>query len=118
MDVSPTGLENLALVVMLLTSGLRASELCGLRWGAVQQSEGWYCTFTAKGGDTQEQPLCRRGGRRWHVGLQGRHTTRAKAEDALFLTLPAHKRDRPRPLFSSNTRRAGRAGRERGGSAG
>ncbi len=28
MDVSPTGRENLALVVMLQTSGLRASELC------------------------------------------------------------------------------------------
>lgn len=97
-DSSPVGRENLALVTLLLTSGLRASELCGLRWGAVQKSEGWYCSFVAKGGDTQEQPLLEEAVDLTRAAFKARMRREPKADDALFFTLPAYKGDRPRPL--------------------
>ena len=97
-DTAPTGRENLALVTLLLTSGLRASELCSLRWAAVQKAEGWYCTFTAKGGDTQEQPLCEVAVNLVREAFKARFRREPRPEDALFWTLPAYNGDRPRPL--------------------
>ena len=97
-DKAPIGHENLALVTMLLTSGLRASELCSLRWAAIQRAEGWYCTFTAKGGETQEQPLCEAAVTLAREAFKSRFRREPRGEDALFWTLPAYKGDRPRPI--------------------
>lgn len=58
-DTSPVGKENLALVTVLLTSGLRASELCGLRWAAIQRAEGWYCNFHGQGRGYARATPCR-----------------------------------------------------------
>jgi integrase/recombinase XerC len=105
-------------VTLLLTSGLRASELCGLRWGAVQKREGWYCSFVAKGGDTQEQPLLEEAVTLARAAFKARLRREPKSEDALFSTLPAYKGDRLRPLayhaLWSRIATIGRATKERG----
>jgi len=98
LDISPIGQENLALVTILLTSGLRASELCSLRWAAVQRGEGWYCTFTAKGGETQEQPLVDAAVMLARESCRARLGRELQPEDALFWTLPAFRGDPPRPI--------------------
>ena len=57
-DRSPRGLEDYAIVYMLATSGLRASELCSLRWQDLDFSDGtWTARFTGKGGLAAEQEL-------------------------------------------------------------
>ena len=84
-DRSTRGLENHAIVLMLATSGLRASELCQLRWQDLDQVEGtWTAQFTGKGGTSAEQELyapaveaCRR----YFVVGRGRDP---RPEDALF----------------------------------
>lgn len=117
-DTSPAGRETLALVTMLLTSGLRASELCSLRWAAVQRGEGWYCSFTAKGGETQEQALLEEAVTLARQAFRARLRREPKPDDALFHTLPAYKGDRPRPLayhaLWSRIATIGRVAKDRG----
>ncbi len=55
---SPDHAENYALVLMLVTSGLRAAELCQLKWSDIEFFEGKYTArFIGKGGDPAEQEL-------------------------------------------------------------
>jgi len=50
-DRSIKGLENYAIVLTLVTSGLRASELCQLNWGDLYCEDGRYTAyFAGKGG--------------------------------------------------------------------
>jgi integrase len=98
-DRSTRGLEDHAIVLMLATSGLRASELCQLRWGDLDLCEGaWLARFTGKGGTSAEQELyppavdaCRR----YFVVA---HRRDPRPEDALFWTLPALPGTQPVPV--------------------
>ena len=57
-DKSIYGLENYALVFMLITSGLRATELSQLKWKDLECSVGtWKVYFTGKGEKQAEQEL-------------------------------------------------------------
>jgi integrase/recombinase XerD len=98
-DTTTEGLENHAIVYMLSTSGLRASELCQLRWGDLDLSEGtWTARFTGKGGADAEQELytpaveaCRR----YFIFVKRRNPEPA---DALFWTLPVVPGEQPAPV--------------------
>ncbi|MGA2641195.1 MAG: tyrosine-type recombinase/integrase [Spirochaetia bacterium] len=63
LDITVTGRENYAMVYMLATSGLRASELCQLKWGDLDFASGkWTARFVGKGAKDAEQelfPRCR-----------------------------------------------------------
>ena len=95
-DSSTRGRENYALVFMLVTSGLRASELCALRWGDLEESEGkWTALFIGKGDKEAEQELfapavevCRQ-----YFLHQFRRVPRP--EDALFWTVPSFPHQSP-----------------------
>jgi len=57
-DKSIKGLENYAIVLMLVTSGLRASELCQLSWESLYREDGRIiASFVGKGGKSAEQEL-------------------------------------------------------------
>ena len=57
-DRSKDGKLRYALVLMLVTSGLRAAELCGLRWQDLSNVEGtWTAHFIGKGEKEAEQEL-------------------------------------------------------------
>jgi len=57
-DRSREGKTNYAVVLMLVTSGLRASELCSLRWQDLSCVNGiWTAHFTGKGEKEAEQEL-------------------------------------------------------------
>ena len=57
-DDSILGQENYAICYMLTTSGLRAFELCQLRWQDLEYVEGtWTARFIGKGGKFAEQEL-------------------------------------------------------------
>lgn len=91
--------ENYAMVFMLVTSGLRASELCSLRWKDIDYFEGkWSASFIGKGDKEAEQELyspavkaCREYFRK-HFGRN------PKPEDHLFWTVPVLKDERPAPM--------------------
>jgi integrase len=52
------GIKTYAIALMLVTSGLRASELCMLNWGDLVVEEGRYTAyFTAKGGSVRAGTL-------------------------------------------------------------
>jgi integrase/recombinase XerD len=57
-DQSSQGKTNYAVVFMLVTSGLRAAELCSLRWKDLSCVDGtWTGRFTGKGEKEAEQEL-------------------------------------------------------------
>jgi integrase/recombinase XerD len=98
-DVTITGRENYAMVYMLATSGLRASELCQLKWGDLDLASGkWTARFIGKGGKDAEQELfpaaveaCRR--------YFGAHFRRAPRPNyALFWSVPTFPHQEPKPL--------------------
>lgn len=99
-DASGEGQENHAIIMMLLTSGLRGSEFCQLTWERVQFSaeDGWYFRFIAKGGDEQEQELYGVAVDLARKAFAARFGREPRAGDACFWTLPAYQGDAPRPL--------------------
>jgi len=99
-DRSMRGLEDYAIALTLATSGLRASELCSLRWQDLDQVDGtWTARFIGKGGLAAEQELyapaveaCRR----YFVTAFRRDP---RSEDALFWTVPAFPGAQPAPML-------------------
>ena len=93
------GLENYAMVYMLVTSGLRASELLQLRWGDIECYNGqWIAYFTGKGNKDAEQELYKPAidaSQRYFINAHGRNP---KLDDILFWTVPSYNGDTPRPL--------------------
>lgn len=100
-DGSIKGLENYAITYMLVTSGLRASELLQLKWKDLQydpETQTWKAYFIGKGGKEAEQELYPEA-----VGACLNYFTQAferepKPEDNLFWTVPSFPGDDPRPL--------------------
>lgn len=99
LDRSPRGLEDRAIIFMLATSGLRASELCQLRWQDLDLVDGtWTARFIGKGGLSAEQELyapaveaCRS----YFVAALRRDP---RPEDALFWTSPVLPGSEPVPV--------------------
>jgi integrase/recombinase XerD len=98
-DRTARGLEDYAIVFTLATSGLRASELCQLRWQDLDFADGaWLCNFVGKG-DTSAQQECYAPAveacRRYFIMAKRRNPEPA---DALFWTIPALKGEQSAPL--------------------
>lgn len=89
-DRTPRGLEDHAIVYMLATSGLRASELCQLHWQDLDQVDGtWTARFTGKGGLSAEQELYAPAVEACREYFRAAMRRDPRPEDALFWTSPA-----------------------------
>jgi site-specific recombinase XerD len=93
------GLENYAIVFMLVTSGLREDELLQVLYGNLKYLEGeWTAVFTGKGDKEAEQELygpAVEASRAYFKKAFGRDP---RSDDAVFYTLPAFPGETPRPL--------------------
>lgn len=98
-DRTPRGLEDYAIVFMLSTSGLRASELCQLRWQDLDYSDGtWTARFTGKGSLAAEQELYGPAVESCRLYFRAAMHRDARPEDALFWTSPAVPGGQPAPV--------------------
>jgi integrase len=98
-DTSLMGLEHYALVFMLVTSGLRGEELCGLRWTDLECLEGrWTAFFIGKGDRPAEQELYAPAVEACENYFSKAFGREPRGEDALFWTVPAYPGDQPRPM--------------------
>lgn len=93
------GLENYAMVYMLVTSGLRAFELCQLRWGDIECYNGqWTAAFTGKGDKDAEQELYKPAIDTCRLYFKKAHGRNPKPDDILFWTVPSYNGEASRPL--------------------
>ncbi len=98
-DRSVIGLENRAIVYMLVTSGLRAAELVQLHWKDLDLVEGrWTARFIGKGGKEAEQELYTPAVEACRAYFQAQFHRDPAGENALFWTQPSFPGDEPRPL--------------------
>ncbi len=82
------GVSNYAIVFMLITSGLRADELCQLRWKDIEIMDGSIkAYFTGKGGLDAEQELYGPAVQACRVYFQKAFLRDPDPEDYLFYTL-------------------------------
>ncbi len=90
LDRTPRGLEDRAIVFMLATSGLRASELCQLRWQDLDFADGtWTARFTGKGGLAAEQELYAPAVEASREYFRSAMKRDPRPEEALFWTSPS-----------------------------
>ena len=88
-DTSTIGRENYAIVYMLGTSGLRASELCQLTWTTIELHEGkWTAVFTGKGDTDAEQELYGPAVEACRAYFRRQFRRDPRPADALFWTVP------------------------------
>jgi integrase/recombinase XerD len=98
-DRTPRGIEDRAIVYMLSTSGLRASELCQLRWQDLDYSEGtWTARFIGKGGLSAEQELYPAAVEACRQYFRAAFRRDPAPVDALFWTAPALPGATPAPM--------------------
>jgi len=98
-DTSLKGLEHYALVLILVTSGLRGEELCSLRWADLEYFEGrWNACFIGKGNRPAEQELYTPAVEACRAYFKKAFGREPRVEDALFWTVPAYRGDQPRPM--------------------
>ena len=85
---------------MLLTSGLRAAELCQLRWSDLEQEEVgiWTASFVGKGGKEASQELYDPAIAATKDYFQAQFQRDPRPEDHLFYSLSAYPGDQPRPM--------------------
>jgi integrase/recombinase XerD len=99
LDTSIQGKENYTIVYMLVTSGLRADELCQLHWKDLEYYEGkWTAYFVGKGGKEAEQELYEPAVNACCEYFKKAFNRDPDPEDALFWTVPSYPGDTPRPL--------------------
>ena len=90
---------NYAAVHMLVTSGLRASELLQLTWGNLEFFEGaWTATFTGKGDKSAEQELIGEAVDSCREYFRKQFKRDPRPEDHLFWTVPGYHGDKLRPM--------------------
>ncbi len=98
-DPTPRGLEDYAIAFMLVTSGLRASELCQLHWQDLDLSEGtWTARFTGKGELSAEQELYAPAVEACRQYFRAAFHRDPRPEDALFWTAPVLPGESPAPI--------------------
>lgn len=98
-DRSVKGQCDYAIVFMLLTSGLRASELLQLRWKDIERIEGTFiATFVGKGGTDAEQELYAPAVEATQDYFKAAFSRTPALDDALFWTVPAYPGDLTRPM--------------------
>jgi len=87
------------MVYMLVTSGLRASELCQIKWGDLDFASGkWTARFIGKGAKDAEQELFPTAVEAWRQYF-GEHFRRApRPKDALFWTISTFQHQEPEPM--------------------
>ena len=89
-DRTTRGLEDYAIVYTLATSGLRASELCQLRWQDLDQVDGtWTARFTGKGALAAEQELYGPAVEACRAYFRSAMRRDPRPDEALFWTTPA-----------------------------
>ena len=99
-DKSVQGLEDYALVLMLATSGLRASELCQLCWKDLECIENrWTCSFIGKGNKEAEQELYAPAVEAAKKYFKMHFRRDPGPEDHLFYTIPAFADDEIKPML-------------------
>jgi integrase/recombinase XerD len=114
------GLQDRAIVFMLVTSGLRSAELLQLRWKDLERREGtWYARFIGKGDKAAEQELFTAAVEAADRAFKAQHGAgNPPLEAALFWTLPSFPGDQARPLtyhtLWSRVRDIGAAARKAG----
>jgi integrase len=101
-DRSIKGLENFAIVLMLVTSGLRASELCQLNWESLYREDGRViASFIGKGGRAAEQELYPDTVEAADTYFQAQFRRAPDPCDWLFYTLENFHGRQPSPLAPS-----------------
>ena len=113
------GLENYAIVFMLITSGLRASELCQLRWKNLEYFEGVFTAyFIGKGGTDAEQELSEPAVEACKQYFKKAFRRKPKPDDFLFWTVPSYNGEKIRPLTPhclwERVKRIGEGAKEQG----
>jgi integrase len=99
LDRTPRALEDYAIVYTLATSGLRASELCQLRWQDLDLVDGtWTARFTGKGSLAAEQELYAPAVEACRAYFRAAMRRDPRTEDALFWTSPAVPRGQVAPV--------------------
>lgn len=84
-------LENRAIIFMLLTSGLRASELCSIRWKDIYENEDdntIYATVERKGGNIEDVELYKIAIEAVKIYFKKHLKRNPKPDDYLFYTTP------------------------------
>jgi integrase len=96
-DRSKKGLINAAMIKMLLTSGLRAAELCSLRWGDIEEFDSkLIARFYGKGGEEARQELYDPAVRATRKAFMKLFKREPQTDEFLFYSLPAFPGDPPR----------------------
>ena len=113
------GLENHALIYMLITSGLRSFELCQLRWKNIEYFEGSITAFfTGKGGTEAEQELYGPAVEACREYFKKAFHRQPKPDDFLFYTVPSYNGEEMRSLKPSalwdRVKKAGGSARDAG----
>ena len=98
-DHSQKGRSNYSMVYMLVTSGLRATELCGLRWRNVELAEGqWTAYFVGKGEREAQQEVYGPALEAAHVCFRKQFRRDPRPEDFVYHSLPRFPGDTARPM--------------------
>lgn len=119
-DQTVKGKANYSMVLMLLTSGLRAAEVCQLRWGDLEYEEGgiWTASFIGKGGKEASQEIYAPALEAAKEFFRAQFKRDPEKEDYLFYSLPAYPGDQPRPMTPHRlwvrVRQLGEAAKEAG----
>jgi len=98
-DSTLKGKQNYAAMYMLVTSGLRASELCSLRWHDIENVDGaWSARFIGKGNKEAEQELYASAIETVRDTFRAQFRRQPTPDEALFWTVPQFKGDTPRAM--------------------
>ena len=122
-DRTLMGLCNYAMTFMLLTSGLRASELCQLKWGSLGYFENkWTAQFIGKGSLSAEQELYTLAVEASRTFFKAQYGRDPRPEDYLYWTVPTYHGEEIRPMVYATlllrVKNIGKAAREAGQSSG
>lgn len=113
-DGSVRGSENYAIVFMLFTSGLRANELCQLKWRDLEYyDDKWTALFIGKGGKEAQQELYSPAVEACMVYFRKAFNCGPGPDSSLFWTIPAYNGELSRPLpYHTLWRRIKNVGKE------
>ena len=112
-------LQGRAMLYMLAGSGLRAAELCGLRWRDLDQVDGvWVARFTGKGDKSAEQEIYAPAVEATLEVFRKQHRRDPRPDDAIFYTIPLLSTQTVTPMKAhtlwARVARVGKLAREAG----